>query len=227
MALRGTPQHLLRATRVLYPRVVIDKLQGPHGELPVLKNQGCELDAWLFKVPELRPQAPPEKGFQRTRPIAPGIITQRLTLRLIKELHVRYCPFLLGADESVNGNVQRVIAYLNTADCRNSNPNCNIFVETVNKYQPPEYILHFNSGVTWRMQEWSGAHWDEIIQALQRREYEEAADAVARDEELDSFHWDYFWDRGLMHLPHVATYHMMRPIKTNFKERLRAMRLIK
>eukprot|EP01059_Diplonema_ambulator_P028393 TRINITY_DN47178_c0_g1_i1.p1 TRINITY_DN47178_c0_g1~~TRINITY_DN47178_c0_g1_i1.p1 ORF type:complete len:219 (+),score=31.86 TRINITY_DN47178_c0_g1_i1:41-697(+) len=213
--------------RLLYPKVVADKIRGPLGEITALKNQGTDLDAWLWRVPEIRPQAPPEKGFVRARPMVPPIITSRLTLRVIQEVHVRYCPFLIGGDESVNGNVQRIITYLNSNDCRKSNPKAVITIETVADYRPPEYILYFKSGTTFTLQEWSGAHWSEVIQALQRREYEEVADCLARDEEVDTFHWDESADQGLLNIPHALQYHMNRPIKTNLKARLKAWKLIK
>ena len=183
------PTTMLRRTAILGPRIVIDKNMGPHGEKPVLKNMGTDLDNWLFSVPELQPQAPPELGFKRTRPLPPPIITDRMTLRVTKELHLRYCPFLVGGDEAVNGNVERIIKYLNTEELRRSNNKTLITIETVQAYQPPEYIVHYNSGKTYRLEEWSGAKWQEIIQALQRAEYQEVADCLARDEEVDTFHW--------------------------------------
>eukprot|EP01063_Lacrimia_lanifica_P016093 TRINITY_DN22706_c0_g1_i1.p1 TRINITY_DN22706_c0_g1~~TRINITY_DN22706_c0_g1_i1.p1 ORF type:complete len:219 (+),score=66.74 TRINITY_DN22706_c0_g1_i1:65-721(+) len=216
-----------RTAAALYPRIVIDKVVGPHGELLPMKSQGTDFDSWVYHVPEIRKQAPPEKNFVRTRPSVPTIITSRMTLRQIKTVHVRYCPYLLGGDESVNGNLNKILKYFSSSDLRQTNPNATITVETVTKYQPPEYILEFNSGASFRMEEWEGAHWSEVIQALQRRELEEAADTLARDEDLDTFHWDKSLDQGIINFPHVAKYHMSRPIQKNFRKRLKAWKLIK
>eukprot|EP01061_Rhynchopus_euleeides_P039075 TRINITY_DN67023_c0_g1_i1.p1 TRINITY_DN67023_c0_g1~~TRINITY_DN67023_c0_g1_i1.p1 ORF type:complete len:219 (+),score=64.72 TRINITY_DN67023_c0_g1_i1:82-738(+) len=218
---------MLRRTNFLGPRIVIDRLAGPHGEKPVLKNQGTDLDNWLMTVPELLPKAPPEAGFVRARPLPPPIVTARMTLRVTKEVHVRYCPFLIGGDQAVNSNVEKVLKYLDTDDLRKSNTRAVITVETITAYQPPEYIVHYNSGTTFKLQEWSGARWEEVIQALQRAEYQEVADCLARDEDVDTFHWHQSLDQGLERWPYVAEYHLNRPIKTNFKQRLRAWKIIK
>eukprot|EP01064_Diplonema_japonicum_P024491 TRINITY_DN35065_c0_g1_i1.p1 TRINITY_DN35065_c0_g1~~TRINITY_DN35065_c0_g1_i1.p1 ORF type:complete len:238 (+),score=23.94 TRINITY_DN35065_c0_g1_i1:44-715(+) len=218
---------LRRTGPLLYPKIVADKVRGPLGEQAPLRNQGTDLDWWLWLCPDIRPEAPANRGFARTRPMVPPIITSRMTLRNISELHVRYCPFLIGGDESVNGSVQQVIHYLNSYDCRKTNPKAVITIETTTDYRPPEYILYFKSGISFTLQEWSGATASEIIQALQRREYEETADCIARDEEIDTFHWDESFDQGLLHIPYVLEYHKNRPILSNFKKRLKAWKLIK
>eukprot|EP01062_Namystynia_karyoxenos_P029025 TRINITY_DN21881_c0_g1_i1.p1 TRINITY_DN21881_c0_g1~~TRINITY_DN21881_c0_g1_i1.p1 ORF type:complete len:234 (+),score=52.58 TRINITY_DN21881_c0_g1_i1:116-817(+) len=219
---------LRRNGPALYPRVVADKAaRGPNGEWGVLRNQGSDFDAWLWAVPELRPDPPPGSNHVRKRPKPPEIQTQRLTLRVTNEVYVRYCPYLVGGDQSVNGNVNRVMKYLMSEDCRRTNPECKIFIETVMKHQPPEYVVHYKTGNTWRLQEWSGAHWDEVIQALQRREYEEVADLLAQDEDVDTWHWDAAMDQGYWAPPHIPEYQMARPIQTNFKKRLKAWRFMK
>eukprot|EP00754_Rhynchopus_humris_P041724 Rhum_TRINITY_DN25266_c0_g1::Rhum_TRINITY_DN25266_c0_g1_i1::g.181677::m.181677 len=219
---------MLRSTACrLYPRLVRDNLCGPHGELPSLKNQGTDLDNWLFTVPERLPQAPAELGFKRTRPVPPPMVSARLTLRVTKELRLRYCPFLIGGDQSMNGNVQSMIKYLNTEDFRRSNNKALVTIEAVSEYMPPEYVVVYNTDRTFRLQEWSGAEWQEIIAALQRRELQEVADCLARDEEVDTFHWHESVDQGLQRWPYVAEYHLARPIQRNFKKRLRAWKIIK
>ena len=218
-----------RTVRSLYPMIVFDKAQGPHGEAVPLRNQGTDIDWWLWLTPELRPTQPTDKGYVRTRPYVPRICTSRMTLRHVKELTVRYCPFLVGGDESINGNVQKILEYLMSPDCRESNPKTVITIETTNKYIPPEYVIHYNSGNTRLVQEWSGANYSEVIQAMQRLDYEETADAIARDENIDHFHFDKNFEVGIITPPHVFAYNIIRPMKTAviYKRRLKLWRMVK
>eukprot|EP01060_Flectonema_neradi_P023614 TRINITY_DN31897_c0_g1_i1.p1 TRINITY_DN31897_c0_g1~~TRINITY_DN31897_c0_g1_i1.p1 ORF type:complete len:234 (+),score=27.70 TRINITY_DN31897_c0_g1_i1:39-704(+) len=218
-----------RTGRFLYPMIVRDKTKGPHGEAVPLRNQGSDLDDWLWLTPELRPEQPTDKGYTRTRPYVPRLCTSRLSLRHVKELSVKFCPFLVGGDESVNGNVQSIMEYLVSEDCRMSNPKTIITIETTNTYMPPQYTLHFNSGVTRIVNEWSGAHQSEVIQAMARLEYEETAEAIARDENIDYFHFDKHFEQGLIAFPYVFDYNIVRPLRTDviYKRRMEKWRVKK